>query len=410
MNEIVNQLAQSLFKKNSLQECSRWELEILADHYPYFGIAQFLVAGKLKEENAETYNKQLEKTSLYFTNPLWLDYVINNKSTQSDETSFSGVPTETVVADEIKQPVSEEISAPSEIHTAPDKGVSQIEDKPIVVIETKETVAEEIISPDISVTNAEIGVSQVEDEPIIVNEFINTPFDHSFTENEINTETQQQAAGENETVAEEIISPDISVTNTEIGVSQIEDEPIVANEFTNTPINHSFTENEIIAETEQQTEEENVISDSSENAEEELKMKPFKFEPLQESDLKTPLSFEPYHTVDYFASQGIKVAQVEKPKDRFDQQLKSFTQWLKTIKKVPVSEIAKEVGVESEQKVITLAEHSIVDREIVTEAMAEVWTKQGNKEKAIEVYHKLSLQNPAKSSYFAGLIEQLKQE
>ncbi len=79
MNNIANQLAQSLFKKNTLQECSRWELEILADKYPYFGIAQFLLAGKLKQEGAEAYKKQVQKTSLYFTNPLWLDYTLNNE-------------------------------------------------------------------------------------------------------------------------------------------------------------------------------------------------------------------------------------------------------------------------------------------------------------------------------------------
>ncbi|MBS1608229.1 MAG: hypothetical protein JSS70_05565, partial [Bacteroidetes bacterium] len=67
MNEIANQLVQVLFKKNSLQDCSRWELEILADKYPYFGIAQLLVSGKLKEENKEDYEKQVQRTSLYFT-------------------------------------------------------------------------------------------------------------------------------------------------------------------------------------------------------------------------------------------------------------------------------------------------------------------------------------------------------
>jgi hypothetical protein len=40
--------------------------------------------------------------------------------------------------------------------------------------------------------------------------------------------------------------------------------------------------------------------------------------------------------------------------------------------------------------------------------MAEVWVKQGNKDKAIEIYNKLSLLNPAKSAYFASLSEQLK--
>jgi hypothetical protein len=321
MNEIVNQLAQSLFKKNSLQECSRWELEILADHYPYFGIAQFLVTGKLKDERAEGYDRQLEKTSLYFTNPLWLDYVINNKEFPSAAIAASNEFTETENAD-------------------------------IITFKTKEIITQEIIPP------AQITIEAAE------------------------------------------------------GVSQIEDEPIVRRENTPSPVVQPFSENdEPVSDPEPYSEE--VIKDTDsiiENPEEELKMRPFKFEPLKDTNLKAPLAFEPYHTIDYFASQGIKMVQTEKPKDRFEQQLKSFTQWLKTIKTVPVTEIVKETGLDSEQKVITLAEHSIEDREIVTEAMAEVWTKQGNMEKAIEVYTKLSLQNPAKSSYFAGLIEQLKQQ
>ena len=62
----------------------------------------------------------------------------------------------------------------------------------------------------------------------------------------------------------------------------------------------------------------------------------------------------------------------------------------------------------AEEKVVDLAVHSIDDRDVVTEAMAEVWIKQGQTEKALDVYNKLSLLNPSKSSYFAGLIENLK--
>lgn len=54
------------------------------------------------------------------------------------------------------------------------------------------------------------------------------------------------------------------------------------------------------------------------------------------------------------------------------------------------------------------AEHSIEEKEIVTETMAEVWVKQGNIEKAIYTLNKLSLLNPSKSHYFAARIEQLK--
>ena len=62
----------------------------------------------------------------------------------------------------------------------------------------------------------------------------------------------------------------------------------------------------------------------------------------------------------------------------------------------------------SEEKVVQLASQSLDDRNVATEAMAEVWIKQGQPEKAAEIYEKLSLLNPSKSSYFASLIENLK--
>lgn len=125
---------------------------------------------------------------------------------------------------------------------------------------------------------------------------------------------------------------------------------------------------------------------------------------------KDALVFEPFHTVDYFASQGIKFREEEKPKDKFGQQLKSFTEWLKTMKRLPVAEIVKTAEPVIERKVEEMAEHSIEDREVVTEAMAEVWEKQGNKTKAIDIYSKLSLLEPAKSTYFAAKIEDLKKQ
>lgn len=132
----------------------------------------------------------------------------------------------------------------------------------------------------------------------------------------------------------------------------------------------------------------------------------FKFEPIDPS--KAPLTFEPYHTIDYFASQGIKAKEEEKPKDQLGRQLKSFTEWLKIMKRLPVSEIAATVTASDEKKIEKMAESSINDREVVTEAMAEVWEKQENRARATEIYQKLSLLNPAKSSYFAAKIEQLK--
>ena len=118
--------------------------------------------------------------------------------------------------------------------------------------------------------------------------------------------------------------------------------------------------------------------------------------------------FEPYHTVDYFASQGIKLSQDEAPKDKFGKQLKSFTEWLKTMKKLPVTDQVKPLDIRSEQKVESLAAHSLDTEEVYTETMAEVWSQQGNNEKAIEIYNKLSLINPSKRAYFAAKIDSLK--
>lgn len=129
---------------------------------------------------------------------------------------------------------------------------------------------------------------------------------------------------------------------------------------------------------------------------------------IEPVDLNAPLVFEPYHTVDYFASQGIKMKEEEKPADKFGQQLKSFTDWLKTIRNTPSPEKTVQTPVQAEAQVEKMAEHSLENREVITEAMAEVWEKQGNTAKAIEVYRKLSLLEPAKSTYFAAKIEDLK--
>lgn len=120
------------------------------------------------------------------------------------------------------------------------------------------------------------------------------------------------------------------------------------------------------------------------------------------------LTFEPFHTVDYFASQGIKLSQEETPKDQLGKQLKSFTEWLKTMKRLPTVDLNKSVDKVAERKVEHLAEDSVQNSEVVTEAMAEVWVHQGNHQKAIEIYNKLSLLNPSKRAYFASKIDSLK--
>jgi hypothetical protein len=126
---------------------------------------------------------------------------------------------------------------------------------------------------------------------------------------------------------------------------------------------------------------------------------------------ESPIAFQSYHTIDYFASQGIRLQQAELSRDRLGQQLKSFTEWLRSMKKLPLAEGQPPATPEDDtrqQVVIQNAASSIQEKEVLTEAMAEVWLKQGNNAKAAEIYYKLSLLNPSKSSYFAAKIDQLK--
>jgi hypothetical protein len=228
MNDRINKLVQSVLGKNSLGECSLSELEELAEKHPYFGAAQLLLAKKLQDVDEVKYTRQVEKASLFFHNPLWLNNLLNDN----------------------------DVSAPAVLQTV-----------------------------------------EVKQEPVTV---------------------------------------------------------------------------------------------------------------VPEPPKKEEILFEPFHTVDYFASQGIKIRDEELVKDKLGKQLKSFTEWLKTMKKLPVAEMEKRPSSSAEQKVEQLAQHSLEERQVVTETMAEVWEKQGNNEKAIDIYTKLSLLDPSKSAYFAAKIEGLK--
>lgn len=263
MNVQINQLVKSLLQKESLDQCSVQELRQFAERNPYFGAAQLLLTKKLQTENADQYNEQLQKTFLFFHNPLWVEQLLNETGN-------------------------------------------------VTIAKAEPAVADKIIIP-------------------------------------------SAATVENIKPAETISEVEVPMPPSKEPATEI---PVLKTE----PVDTGTSE----------------------------------------------LIIEPYYTVDYFASQGIKFKEEEKPKDKFGQQLKSFTDWLRTMKRLPVSEITISPESKTEEKVEQMAEHSLQDREVVTETMAEVWEKQGNLDKSIEIYSKLSLLDPSKSVYFAAKIEDLK--
>jgi len=288
MNVPINQLVKSLLHKESLDQCSLEELQQYADRYPYFGAAQLLLTKKLQTENTERYHEQLQKTYLFFHNPMWVQQLLSDAGTAVINETGKTEPKVVEIASPVKEMMPDPVQ-PAFIEDAVSLAEAVTDDSKPVIEPAPEAIPE--------ITKAA--------EPVVTEK------------------TEKESA---------------AIANT------------------------------------------------------------------------NDLVFEPYHMVDYFASQGIKFKEEEKPADKFSQQLKSFTDWLKTMKRLPVAEIAKSAETAAEIKVEQLAEHSLEEREVITEAMAAVWEKQGNREKAIEVYSKLSLLEPAKSPYFAAKIEILKKE
>ena len=316
--ETVTALVRSIFQKESLDDCSLEELQAMARRYSYFTPVQFLLAEKLKTRDENLYKDQLQKLSLHFNNPLWLDYLLNPDKTK-----------------ELTTPLISEIS---------------------------ETVNEDVID-----LTKENSVSE--------------------------TNVIPEERGITESVIDEVVTKSSETF-----------EPIQEEMFGSKEKNAETME--VVEQNNADAEIENQAPLAEENNEHQIRIP--SLPDLNQQPAETDLTFQPYHTVDYFASQGIKFVPEEKPTDRFGKQLRSFTEWLKAMKRLPPIEVSKITDIVSEEKVEQMAEHSIDAGEVITETMAEVWIKQGNKEKAIEIYNKLSLLNPDKSAYFASLAKQLK--
>ena len=306
MTNRFDALTQQLFQK-SIADCSVEELENLANDYPYFAPAQYILLAKLKDADDNGYQAQLQKAILYYHDPIAFDHFLNAEDYNIDFTSLE---------------VPQILPAENEIEVLPEQEIQK---------DTREENLSEIQEPELS-----NEIQPEPDEIKVPGEIIveNPPVEESISEEIKNEEASKAAITE---LIENI--PPITAETNQTG---------------------------------------------------------------------TGLVFEPYHTVDYFASQGIKLSQEEVSKDKFGKQLKSFTEWLKTMKRLPAAEQVKSLEPVSEQKIENLAAHSVEGEEVYTETMAEVWVRQGNREKAMEVYNKLSLLNPSKRAYFAAKIDSLK--
>ncbi|MEE0900202.1 MAG: tetratricopeptide repeat protein [Bacteroidales bacterium] len=69
-----------------------------------------------------------------------------------------------------------------------------------------------------------------------------------------------------------------------------------------------------------------------------------------------------------------------------------------------------ETEIESAEIETVIKRSATSDFKNVTETMAQIYLKQGNKDKALQIYRQLLADNPKKSVYFADRIRELEQE
>ena len=354
MNSIIENTLYHLTSQRHFEEVSEDQISGIVNEYPFFAPGQLLFGLKLNKENHYKTSSQLHKTGLFFNNPEWFSYHL-----QTDENRNYEVP------------YFENIHSKEEISEPPFQATESIETAPQHFQHIEIPTLEEVKGIMTGNATAPEVVEHVAEE---ANELI-VPIlaEHSIAEpvHEVHHHTEQLEAG--------IDEYDREFTDEQ------------ENESENEESDHHFQMS---------------IPQSISNQLADAKAGLSKHLPNEELDIK--YNNEPYHAVDYFDSQGIKLDLSKLPQDKLTRQLLKFTDWLKHVKNV--SPNPKDLGTEPELETIVQsdAQHSNDSREIYTETMAEVYAKQGKLEKAIQIYIKLSFLNPNKTAFFAKKIQDLK--
>jgi hypothetical protein len=239
-------------------------------------------------------------------------------------------------------------------------------------------------------------ISTITSEPIIIDNV-----EDDLVNAEDNGDHSIEGKEEEQNISTVINEP-IIINNVEDDLANAEEENFST--VTNEPITTDVIENNV---SDEEDNKDHSIEAKEEEAISTITNQPITTDAVENDSADEELiAFEPLHTVDYFASQGIKITREELEKDHFGKQVKSFTAWLKSMKKLHPAQVPEQNEV-IEKIIQTSSEVSNRDVNVLTEAMAEVLVKQDKKAKAIEMYQKLSLINPSKSAYFAAKIESL---
>ena len=410
--------------KNNIQE------------YPASSLSHVLLLCHLKKNNDPSFDEVAKQTGIYLQNPYWLQFQL----------AFLSVKEEKDLKINLSVPESSPIDNLSELKIS-NSGLPESDIESSVAISDNSDSINEGDRIDKEMLNSESEAIDTADGPenaadILSNDFIseNIESDDTITTDEDSTDKEEEFSKEE--IREELSNPENEPVSLNEGTADLNLENNASlgeqqnkeNQATgfNTETNEAFTDStpasiEPVFDEKPQADENTESEKHNFEATEEIKDEGIKDEEYnagnpkeedtsvsgQNAELENdtgddePVPFEPLHTVDYFASQGIKLNEDALANDQLGKQVKSFTAWLKSMKKLHPGQLPEQNEV-IEKLIQTSSEASNQSANVLTEAMAEVLVKQGKSEKAIEMYQKLSLLNPSKSAYFAAKIERIK--
>ena len=427
MNATWNHIARSIFERPDVENISLDEMDYLVEEYPYFPIIHFLRTRKILADQLPESDSGAARTALYFPNPHWLQYQLDGIIPAGEKelplaeimTTPSQVEELTaVIPEEHTVPAAEVIQEESEMNFDDKRIFSESE---IIVTEDK-VISEEISEATEEISEATEEISETTEEIIeATEEIIEVPEEIIEAPEELNDATVEPGdltdeSGEATHEPDHLEDPagyeeEIPVEGRMSVEALLAEEEIPA-EFI-PGIEESFAETSFEEESVQEEVPQALLADLTE--EKAPVMEPPLNISLPEMDKHAgeesfQIPIEPLYTIDYFASQGIRLRQEEEQQtDLLSVKLRSFTEWLKAMKKIHPEKLDQKMGQEEENNIRVYAESSNEPRELYTEALAEVYLQQGLRQKALMVFEKLSLLDPSKSAYFAARIREIKE-
>jgi len=386
----VHQILQWIKDYRNLGNEQKASLELLVKEYPWFGSLQLLLAKSYKNEDSKLFNGALKKAAVYVGNRSVLYDLIHN---QLDE--FLITNNELGITNN-ELPITEEELSNTEIELEINEGSITPEELPI-----KEVDYEILRITNDGITNYQLTKDELTDEesdkhahPTTLNEQPTSNNEQPKTSNEQPTKKIEQRKSNDEQRA---------TSNEQRTSNNIEDDE---DDFPSVDLNKSvYPRFKVLYDPMEALKPKDEEEASAEKADLSL-IPPVFYDPEKELMAAAQKTENEPHDfsfwLDHFA-EPIKPAVVPSSNNSTDavDLLNKFLENRPSISR-PKAEFFKPENMARKSEEFHL--------DVVTETLAQILIKQGHKQKAIEVYEKLMLQNPNNSAFFAAQIEKLRTE